>query len=309
MNLPNDLQDKIDSLYFENQFKLQSVRKELTDRYKNSSGQGKSLIETKDDSITYAIARMPATYAVIFSLVEELIGEGKLKDISTIFDVGSGTGSGFFAVKQLFENAAIELFERDRNMIQVFSKLEPKQSVNLFDLSRDEFKAKADLVMCCYVLSEMGESERISTVKKMLGSAEKYLLLIDTGTPRTYENFMTIKRLVLGEGYKILAPCESEKCGLVDDYCQFYARVNRSKLQRMSKQAEQSYEDEKYFYLLIAKNTSEKQERRVIRRPQILTNMVNLKVCSANGVENLKITKKDKEFYKKARKIKINETI
>ena len=309
MNLPNDLQDKIDILYTEFGSKLKQSRQNLTKRYKDESGQGESLIKTRDDSIIYAISRMPATFAVISSLLEELVSEGKLNGISTIFDVGSGTGAGYFAAKGVFENASIELFERDENMAEVFSKLEPNKRVVEFDLTRDDFGKKADLIMTSYVLSEMGESERISAVKKMLAGAEKYLLLIDTGTPRTYENFMTIKRLVLSEGYSILAPCESEKCGLKNDYCQFYARFNRSRLQRLSKDAELPYEDEKYFYLLIAKNASEKQEKRVIRRPQIKTNLVELKLCSAEGVKDLKITKKDKELYKRARKVKINETI
>ena len=100
-----------------------------------------------------------------------------------------------------------------------------------------------------------------------------------------------------------------EKCGLKNDYCQFFARVERSSLLKMSKAGELSYEDEKYFYLLIAKNIDLKEisDRRVIRRPQIKTNFVELKLCTNLGVFDEKFTKKDKVSYQKARKIKINE--
>ena len=39
------------------------------------------------------------------------------------------------------------------------------------------------------------------------------------------------------------------------------------------------------------------EEKRVIRRPQIKTNFVELKLCTKNGVEIRNITKKDKEFH------------
>ena len=66
----------------------------------------------------------------------------------------------------------------------------------------------------------------------------------------------------------------------------------------MSKSGELSYEDEKYFYLLIAKNADlrENNERRVIRRPQIKTNFVELKLCTSTGVFDEKFTKKDKKI-------------
>ena len=83
----------------------------------------------------------------------------------------------------------------------------------------------------------------------MLDASNKYVLLIDTGTPRTYENFLKIKKLINeSEDWHVVAPCNTEKCGLKNDYCQFYARVERSGLQRLAKDASLPYEDEKYFY-------------------------------------------------------------
>ena len=50
-------------------------------------------------------------------------------------------------------------------------------------------------------------------------------------------------------GFCVVAPCMCEKCGLINDYCQFYARVERSSLHKLAKAGALSYEDEKYFYL------------------------------------------------------------
>ena len=51
----------------------------------------------------------------------------------------------------------------------------------------------------------------------------------------------------------------------------------------------------------------EVDEKRVIRRPQIKTNFVELKLCAKTGVFDERFTKKDKTAFKKASKIKINE--
>ena len=310
MILPVDLQEKINSLYSSiNKQVLTDSRKGLTSRYKQTKESGKSLIDSKTDGIVYAISRMPATYCVVHTLLDLLIEQGFIEDVSTVFDVGSGTGAGYFATKDVLPDAEISLFERDMNMTQTFKQLEENKAVQRFDFIKDEFESKADLVMTSYVFSEMNEEGRVNSVKKMIDASNKYVLLIDTGTPRTYENFMKIKRLVKEWGWSVVAPCGTDKCGLKNDYCQFYARVERSSLQKMAKDASLSYEDEKNFYLLLAKNNVKKEGSRVIRRPTIKTNVTELKVCDFNGVREVFVTKKNKDIYKKSKKVKINELI
>ena len=311
MILPMDLQEKINSLYSKiNKQTLVASRQGLTDRYKQTKESGKSLIVSKEDSVVYAISRMPATYVVIYSLIDSLIKQGFIQDVSSVFDFGSGTGAGYFAVSDLFGDINIDLFERDENMINVFKQLSDGFTVNKFDFAKDSINKRADLVMTSYVLSEMNEETRILSVKKMLESSNKYVLLIDTGTPRTYENFLKIKKLINdNEEWHVVAPCNTEKCGLKNDYCQFYARVERSGLQRIAKDATLSYEDEKYFYLLLAKTKIENEFARVIRRPIIKTNITELKVCDKSGVRDVFVAKKNKELYKKSKKVKINELV
>ena len=309
MILPVDVQQKVNDLFAGlNKEVLTQKREQLTLKYKTNEAVNKSVFESNQDSAVYAISRMPATFAVICTLLADLIKQEKLKGISSVSDIGSGTGAVFFACRELLGDVKISLFERDSNMTQIFDKFETGVKVQRFDFLKDEISEKSDLVMSNYVFSELNEEGRKLALQKMLDASNKYVLIVDTGTPRTYENFMKLKKLVLEKGYKILAPCMSDKCGLKNDYCQFYARVERSSLLKLSKSAELSYEDEKYFYLLIAKEdfVQDFEERRVIRRPQIKTNFVELKLCSKNGVAEEKFTKKDKTLFKKASKIKIN---
>lgn len=311
MQIPEFLQEKINKLYFQlKKGELQQTQKTLSQKYQKESGQSKSLIDSKQESVLYAISRMPATYAVIYTLLNQLIHQGLIDEIKSVFDVGSGTGAGYFAISEVFDDVQIQLAERDENMIKVFENLAGDEiSVQKIDIIRDKIETKADLVMTSYVLSEMKEQDRLDVVQKLLDVSNKYLLIIDTGTPRVYENMMTVKRFVQSQGYHIIAPCISQKCGLKNDYCQFYARVERSSLMRMAKSGELSYEDEKYFYLLISKEDFAIQNSRIIRRPIIKPNNIELLLCSENGVNKNNFTKKDKDLFKKAKKLKINDLI
>ena len=121
MQLPLALQQKVNQLYTElKQGELSKVQKDLTYKYKNETGESKSLIGSKADSLLYAISRMPATYAVICTLLGQLISQGLVSGVETVFDVGSGTGAGYFALKEFGDDAKIMLAERDENMIEVF---------------------------------------------------------------------------------------------------------------------------------------------------------------------------------------------
>lgn len=308
MQLPMNLQEKINSLYSRlPKKKLTETRAELTKKYKEQTGASKSLINSKEDSLVYSISRMPATFSVIFSLVENLLEQGYLSDVKSVADIGSGTGAGYFALKEIFEDAEFELFERDKFMIDTFKELAGENiSVSKFDLIKDNFDSNADLIMLSYVLSELTESDRLLALKKILPNTNGKLLLIDTGTPEVYKEYMKIKDFVQELGYSVVAPCLSKKCTLINDYCQFYARVERSALHKQIKDATLSYEDEKYFYLLIQKDDVKTNKSRVLRRPRFAPNMIEHTLCTAEGVVKKVYTKKDKEQFKKAKKTDIN---
>ncbi len=311
MQLPLYLQERVNGLYTElKSGELEKTQKSLTHKYKNETGESKSLINSKQDGLLYAISRMPATYAVIYTLISQLLEQGFISDVESVLDVGAGTGAGYFAIKELNEGIGIKLVERDEFMIDVCKRLSDGNAEILKkDIIRDEIDENADLVMTSYVLSEMKEQDRLNSILKLLKSANKYLLIIDTGTPRVYENMMTVKRFILEKGYHVVAPCQSEKCGLKNDYCQFYARVERSSLMKQAKAGELSYEDEKYFYLLISKESNKIEGSRVLRRPVIKPNMIEHTLCSVDGVSKKVFTKKNKELFKLAKKAKINDLI
>ena len=323
MILPRQLNDKITALASElKSSTLKQTRANLTDKYKNHTGQSTDLISGKNDSILYAISRMPATYSVIYSLIFELASEGVLEKLNTVCDIGSGTGSAYFALSELYDDIKFSLYERSQAMIDIFKRLSDNAiDVNKSDAVKTDFETKYDLVMTSFVLSEMTEQDRNKVFEKMLDISDKYVLVIDTGTPETYKNIYKLKAIAKEKGYNVIAPCKCERCTLENDYCQFYARVERSSLLRQSKSASLPYEDEKYFYLLFEKvsnandyhnansGASSTEYGRVIRRPKIKEKEVELILCTPNGTDSKRITKANKQLFKNAKKIKINQIL
>lgn len=309
MQFPKNIEEKVLALIDGQKLKnLKEKREHLTTKYKEQSGQSKSLIESGDDSLIYAVSRMPATYVVLNSLINTLARQGLIGEIERVFDVGSGTGAGWFAIKDYDESIDCTMFERDKNMADIAKKLTDVQPVR-FDLLKDNIEQTADLVLSSYVLSELTESDRIFATRKLAKMSDKYLLIVDTGTPKTYEEFMKLVPILEKEGYFVVAPCKTKKCSLENDYCQFFARVERSAILRASKGAELSYEDEKYFYLLLSKEKTDVQGNRVIRRPKFAPNLVEHTLCSSDGVIKKVYTKREKELFKKAKKASINDLI
>lgn len=311
MQLPMHLQEKINNLYLKlPKKKLTETRAELTKKYKEQTGASRSLIGSNEDSLVYSISRMPATFSVIFSLVKNLLDQGYLSDVKSVADIGSGTGAGYFALKEIFEDVEFHLYERDKYMINAFYELcDEKVEVLKTDIIKENISFDADLIISSYVLSEMTESDRLAVVKKLLPKDSKKLLLIDTGTPEVYNEYMRIKDFVQDLGYNIVAPCVSKKCTLENDYCQFYARVERSAIHKQTKDATLSYEDEKYFYLLIQKDALGTDKNRVLRRPRFAPNMIEHTLCTPDGIVKKIYTKKDKEQFKSAKKTDINGLI
>ena len=311
MVLPQKVQQKINEMLSDKKMtEYKKVQKSLTQKYKNQSGKGLSLIDSKQDSLLYAFSRMPATFSVLHTLIQQLQKQQLLKNFDSVIDMGSGTGAGYFAIKELNESIEISLFERDKNMIDIFNHFETGEIVEQFDLTKSQTDKKADLVMTSYVLSELSDEQRMLAAKKLFDMTNKYLLIVDTGTPKVWQQMMNIKTALENYGAKTLAPCRAKECCLENDYCQFYARVERSAVHKQVKDGSLSYEDEKYFYLLFSKDEVFIDDRaRLIRRPIIKTNIATLSLCTKNGIMQKDFTKKNKDEYKKAKKAKINDLI
>ena len=97
MEIPEKLKENINKLLKENQIsKVVEDSQIVSNRYRNNDGNGKKLLTQKSEAISYAISRMPATYAAVSSVLEQ-ISENYKEELTTMIDVGAGTGAVIWA--------------------------------------------------------------------------------------------------------------------------------------------------------------------------------------------------------------------
>ena len=68
MDIPEELKNAIEELLSKNK-KNEIIENAqiISNRYRNNDGKGKKLLTEQNEAISYAISRMPATYAAVFS--------------------------------------------------------------------------------------------------------------------------------------------------------------------------------------------------------------------------------------------------
>ena len=80
-------------------------------------------------------------------------------------------------------------------------------------------------------------------------------------------------------------------------------------MHKLLKNADLPYEDEKFSYIAISKESCDNFGIRILRHPIIEKGKITLKVCHNGNIEEMVITKKDKELFKSMKKKKCGDNI
>ena len=294
--------------------------KELSRRYMNESGTGKSLLNRDNDAMVYSLMRMPATFGAVAAAIEQICQVSDFVPRS-LLDAGAGTGAGSWAAVSYFAIDRITCLEREKAMENIgksFMREATDQALKEAtwihtDLS-EEFgdKYKSDLVIASYVLNELSMEERIRVADRLWDNTEQMLLIVEPGTPVGYGNIVAIRQHLLERGAYIAAPCTHiDKCQMQEgDWCHFTSRVQRGKLHKLVKNADVPYEDEKYSYIALSKEPCELPANRIVRHPIIEKGRIRLTVCNNDKkiIERV-VTKSQGEMFKKAKKTACGDSI
>ena len=291
--------------------RLAAAARGLSERYRTAEGNGVSRVAGEEDALAYAAARMPATFGAAREVLGRLAGMMPPgEEIRTLLDVGAGTGAVTWAAASLFDLRRAVCLEREACMRQLGQALCGCADESAlrdstwapFDLDTDPLNHRADLVVAGYMLNEFREERRGPALGKLWQAAERYLVLLEPGTPEGYRLMLAERDILLREGAFLLAPCpHSGPCPLQSpDRCHFSCRVSRSRLHRMLKGGEAPYEDEKFTYLIFSR-TPGTPTGRIIRHPTVEPGRVTLSLCTPNGLAARVVRKKD-PLFRAARK-------
>jgi ribosomal protein RSM22 (predicted rRNA methylase) len=257
-------------------------------------------IGTPERAAAYAAVRMPATFAAAFSALSQMRERLGDRAITSVLDIGAGSGGASLAAAELFPGAAFTMLERDAALSSLAKEWLPGARVMTADVNNTCAFPESDLVIAAYSLGELGRAP----IEALWRAARVALIVIEPGTPAGYALIRKLREALLASGAFIAAPCPSAAaCPLEPtDWCHFAARAERSRVHRMLKGADLGYEDEKFSYIAVTREQVAPAPARIIRRPAQMPGLIQLEVCTPAGTETVKVTKRDREAFRTARR-------
>ena len=75
------------------------------------------------------------------------------------------------------------------------------------------------------------------------------------------------------------------------------------------KDADVPYEDEKFSYIAISREKIDNSGARILRHPNISSGFIKVKLCNNGNIEEKTITKKEKDLFKRVKKLKCGDLI
>jgi len=275
--------------------KLKKAALELSERYRF----GNFHLTEEEHRYAYLLTRLPATFAAISKVLEEIRGY----KISSMLDCGAGPGTGWLAAKQFFSLEKGTFLERDSVFLEIGPQLAPGvwQKTDLQSCVKFE---SHDLILFSYSLGEMVDERAVYLAWE---AAQKAVVVIEPGTPKGFATIRRVRSRLIELGAKIAAPCpHTVACPMAtNDWCHFSVRLDRSSAHREAKGGVLGYEDEKFSYIIAVKHldTPKNYHQRILRHPLQREGHRVFTVCSEIGIRNVTVSKKEKEYYKKCKKL------
>ncbi|MBV9968634.1 MAG: SAM-dependent methyltransferase [Xanthobacteraceae bacterium] len=307
-DLPPDLRAALDRLAAGVSRKDLAARAVAQSQHYRAGGSSQEIIRSRDDALAYAFARMPATYAAAITAFDALREVCALAPRS-LLDVGAGPGTAAFAATQAFPSLAdIRLVESNAEMrmlgtaLRAHAKQPALRAAPYVAMPAGDTDAPAaDLVTASYVAGEVAPAERAALTRTLWAATAQALVMIEPGTPAGYERLIEMRRLLIGEGAYVAAPCPHENaCPLTaPDWCHFARRLPRSRDHLQVKGATVPFEDEKFSYVTLVRALPRRIDARVLAPPAVTKAAVTAKLCTADGIVHDIAARRDGAIYRR----------
>jgi ribosomal protein RSM22 (predicted rRNA methylase) len=286
----------------------------LSQRYRQERRDGRLHVASDDDALAYLAVRLPATYAAVrasFAAIQQARPDFAPK---TALDIGAGPGTALWATVDcwpaLADAVLIEASPVFRACGEALAREAslPRVTWRTADVATDATDdamddAPRDLVTLAYLLNELAPEVRSSLLRRLWHATADTLVIIEPGTPAGWQRIIAARAELIEAGAYLVAPCpHAHACPLAPpDWCHFAARVGRSRLHRLAKAAELSWEDEKFSYLAVSRRPAPAAAARVIARPRKGSGRVTLKLCRQDGSASEQLfSRRDGDIFKRA---------
>jgi ribosomal protein RSM22 (predicted rRNA methylase) len=291
----------------------------LSQAYRSGDLPDRPMLHDDASVRAYAAPRMPATVAAIGAALHHVAEVMTSATPRVLIDIGAGTGAAGWAALDVWPTIAELVFlepeDAARDLGRRLARDCPLPALRSaewrpWQMSRESGvpDVRADLATAAYVYGELcgADRDRLTT---QLGTVAPLVVIVEPGTPSGYRRILRARDQLIGLGMRIAAPCPHDVgCPLAGsgaDWCHFGARLARSSRQRRVKDAQLSYEDEKYAFVAATRHPVDVADAaRVVRRPQYGRRVVRLELCRPDGTAAPLSVPRSSSSYRAARHVK-----
>lgn len=287
-----------------------------SERYRAGGGSA-AVVTDEADTLAYALARAPATYAACHAAFEALAELADLEPAS-LLDAGAGTGSASWAAAEVWPSLGEASFlDSNAAFLAAAGDLADGHSVLgaaarlLGDLGAADLPP-ADLVVASYALAELPDARVAPAALRLWAAARTALVVVEPGSPAGWRRILAVRATLIEAGARIAAPCPHEAaCPIgAPDWCHFSQRLARSRDHRLAKAASVPFEDEKFIYLAALREPACRPAGRIVGPPHAAKPAITLKLCTAGGaLAHRPYPRRDKTAYAAARRLDWGDAI
>jgi len=277
-------------------------------------GGNSGTIRSDADALAYALARMPATYAAVTACLNALLDVRSDFQPESLLDVGAGPGTATWAAMLAYPSLqASTLLDANASLRRLALALSADQTPGKpLDYRQADVGSglaampQSDLVVASYVVGELAEGARAAFATELWRTTRDTLLVVEPGTPAGYARIVALRAQLIAQGAHVVAPCpHDDPCPLVKpDWCHFAQRLSRSRAHKQIKGADLPFEDEKFSYVVLAREAIASRPARILAPPQVTKADMRLKLCRPDGNAVIaSVPRRDKTAYARARRL------
>lgn len=265
------------------------------------------------DFASYLVARLPATYAAVSHVLQELAALRPAFRPASLIDAGSGPGTASWAAAEVWPGLDhVTFLDSMPEFLKLAAALaaggpHPLGSADVLASSIEAMpaSARADLVVAAYALAEIPLARIPSAAEKLWVASGAMLVIVEPGTPAGFARIHAAREVLLGQGAVPVAPCtHAERCPIMgEDWCHFSVRLARSRAHMHAKGARVPFEDERFSYLVLSREGEPSGLARIIAPPLHAKPGSTFRVCASGGITLRDVARRDGAAYKQARKL------
>ncbi|MGL4242235.1 MAG: small ribosomal subunit Rsm22 family protein [Beijerinckiaceae bacterium] len=311
--LPSDVRAALDALLKGRSRRDLAERSQgISENYRDRLNSSKA-VRAEADALSYAIARMPATYAAMAHALGEMLRAAPDLSPRTLIDIGCGPGTAAIAAVSAFPQIeSAQLCDRNKPFLDLARKLTmamaERRAVTFktLDIDARDLLPPADLVTAGYVLSEVFEGDVVAVGRKLWTAAGLALIITEPGTPEGFRRLRAVRADLIEAGAHVAAPCTHHAaCPMsADQWCRVPVRLQRSRDHRALKGGFLAYEDEPVAYLALTRSSPmERAGRRIVGPARVSKVEAALPACGPEGLTTLVAASRDAPRFRALRKL------